>query len=183
MKAKPAATKGNLVLELDNSAPALLERASLSSTHGKALFRLEKVLVPIDFSDCSLKALEYAVAFAREHDAALTLLNVSPLSDPQYAAVALLETDTTPETKAELDKLIAQKIPSNLRASAAVLSGDPAAEIVNAARENDFDLIILSTHGHTGIKHLLLGSVAEQVVRRAPCPVLVVREKEHEFLR
>jgi nucleotide-binding universal stress UspA family protein len=61
--------------------------------------------------------------------------------------------------------------------------GRPASEIAAAAKELDVDLIIISTHGHTGIKHVLLGSVTENVARLAPCPVLVVREEEHEFLR
>ena len=63
-----------------------------------------------------------------------------------------------------------------------VRTGSPADEIVDAAKEMGVDLIILSTHGRTGLKHLLLGSMTENVVRRAPCPVLVVREREREFV-
>jgi universal stress protein A len=61
--------------------------------------------------------------------------------------------------------------------------GRPETEILNTAREIDCDLIILSTHGRTGLAHVFMGSTAEQIVRRAGCPVLVVREREHEFLR
>jgi nucleotide-binding universal stress UspA family protein len=63
-----------------------------------------------------------------------------------------------------------------------VRMGDPSREIIAAAKELEIDLIILATHGRTGLSHFLLGSTAEKVVRRAGCPVLIVRDEEHEFL-
>ena len=66
--------------------------------------------------------------------------------------------------------------------SAILAGGEPASQIVTAASAEGCDLIAMATHGHTGLKHLLLGSVAERVVRLAPCPVLTVREREHEFV-
>ena len=85
------------------------------------------------------------------------------------------------ESKKALDSQLAEMkdfVPSQ----AILREGNPSVEVVRAATELGSDLIILSTHGHTGLAHVLLGSTAERVVRYAPCPVLVVREREHEFI-
>jgi universal stress protein A len=74
-------------------------------------------------------------------------------------------------------------LPGDLNKTTLLRSGRPAYEIVEAAKRLDTDLIIISTHGHTGLKHVFLGSTAENVVRYAPCPVLTVREHEHEFVK
>jgi universal stress protein A len=78
--------------------------------------------------------------------------------------------------------LIAETVPGNIATKIDVRHGTPANEIVNAAKEMDVSLIIMSTHGHTGRVHAFIGSVAGDVTRLAPCPVLVVREHEHEFI-
>jgi nucleotide-binding universal stress UspA family protein len=148
--------------------------------------RLRKILAPIDFSPASKNALNYAVRFAEEFAGELTLLHVlEPDSTTGFAAV--------PEATAfvEMDIVAAGK---NLRALIASVSngkikkphwkvraGIPSHEIVEVAKEMDVDLIIVATHGYTGWKHFCIGSTAERVVRAAPCPVLVVREKEYEF--
>jgi nucleotide-binding universal stress UspA family protein len=84
--------------------------------------------------------------------------------------------------RAELEKLSDSALGPDGHCQVSVRGGVPWQEVVDAARESDADLIIVATHGHTGLAHVLLGSVAERVVRHAPCPVLVVRERERDFL-
>jgi nucleotide-binding universal stress UspA family protein len=81
-----------------------------------------------------------------------------------------------------LEQLCGREIGSRGRFQVQVRDGVPWEEVVTAARESNTDLIILSTHGRTGLSHALLGSVAERVMRHAPCPVLVVRERERDFI-
>lgn len=147
----------------------------------KAVFALEKILVPIDFSDCSVKALKYATPLARQSGADLTLI---------YVVKTIFTTADVPEMEShlceygerELRELARREIGVQPGMSFLVGSGAPAHEIVRAAKELDVDLIVISTHGRTGLPHLIMGSTAEAVVRYAPCPVLVVRQREHEFL-
>jgi nucleotide-binding universal stress UspA family protein len=150
------------------------------------LFRIRRILVPIDFSASAEKALRYAVLFAEQFDAKITLLHVVPV--PYYptelgAFPATIPT-TGPSTgtlQARLDADAARFIPAGLHERTLCRVGVAFDEICSVARETEADLIIIATHGHTGLKHILVGSTAERVVRHAPCPVLVVREHEHEF--
>ena len=182
MKAKPSNKPGEVVLELNRRDEPLMAAASATASP----FRLKKILVPIDFSDCATKALQYAIPLAKEHQAALTLLYVVP---PPYAVgeyggidYAQLQADMRVSGDKELAKLAVDEVRGAVPIDTLVRVGSPAVEIVEAARRLDADAIVISTHGRTGLKHVLLGSVVENVVRRAPCPVLVVREREHEFL-
>ena len=150
-------------------------------------FHIKSVLVPLDFSAESKKALAYAVPFAEQFGAKLTLLHVvEPAATPDFAAsfpLALENDKVMTVCKGKLEHLIKeQAIDPKLVEKALVRYGRSFHEIADAARTLKVDLIILSTHGYTGLKHALLGSAAERVVRHAPCPVLVVREREHEFL-
>jgi nucleotide-binding universal stress UspA family protein len=148
---------------------------------------LKKILVPIDFSESARKAMEYGLSFARQFNAEILLLHViefTPLPAPPLAIVqdettqAKLHESSAKELGEWRDAISAQTI---VRAS--VRDGISAhAEIVKAAAEGNIDLIILGTQGRTGLAHLLIGSTAERVVRHAPCPVLVVREREHDFV-
>ena len=147
--------------------------------------RLKKILVPLDFSPPSKNALKYAVRFAREFGGEVTLLYVL---EPQ----SMTRMMPIPEATGYVESDIAaagQKLRS-LTASIRneiegvhwkIRAGLPAHEIVETAKEMDVDLIVVATHGYTGWKHFCIGSTAERVVRAAPCPVLVVRAKEHEF--
>jgi universal stress protein A len=151
-----------------------------------AAIHLKKILVPVDFSDPSEEAVRYAMRFAKEFGADIILLYVVEKTVPRGRAdVAQLDYSTEEAEAAgkelrSLARLIApgasQKVPVHMR------RGDAAHEIVQAAKELDTDLIIIATHGYTGWKHFCIGSTAESVARTAPCPVLVVREKEHDFL-
>jgi nucleotide-binding universal stress UspA family protein len=184
MKAKLTNHPGEIVLERNGRDEALL--AAASSQAKSSPFRLKRILVPIDFSDCSKKALQYALPLAKQHQAAITLLYVVPLS---YAVGEYGGTDYVSleaETRASADKALAalavDEIRGEVPADAVVRSGSTAFEIIEAAKRLPADIIVVSTHGRTGLKHVFLGSVAEDIVRHAPCPVLVVREREHEFL-
>jgi universal stress protein A len=141
-------------------------------------FTLKKILAPVDFTVCSKKALYYAGPFARQFGAELTLIFVLQSYPPK---LELAEIDPTAEATAELEDL--RKSVSHIVPTRTVLRrGEPCREIIRAASELQIDLIILSTHGRSGVARMVLGSTAEKVVRHAGCPVLVVRENEREFV-
>jgi len=148
--------------------------------------RLKKILVPIDFSAPSKNAFKYALRFAEEFGGELTLLYVlEPQSMTGFMGIpeasAFVENDIVAAGK-NLRLLVSSVRNSRIeRPHWKVRGGLPSHEIVEAAKEMDVDLIVIATHGYTGWKHFCIGSTAERVVRAAPCPVLVVREKEHEF--
>jgi len=139
------------------------------------LFR--KVLCPIDFSEHSLTALDVALKVVQQNDAALYLLNVAPM--PAGAAgFQPVPMDPYPyvekDRREQLEKLAQERIPATVRYEMLVTSGDPAERVLETARGLDADLIVMGTHGRKGLGHLVLGSVAERVVRESPIPVLTV---------
>jgi universal stress protein A len=149
--------------------------------------KIQQILVPVDFSNCSKKALAYAVPFARQFGAQITLLHVvefAPIIGTEFTEVdfTALEERARNDATAQLQKLASEQLEQGVRLRAQITSGRAWSEVVEVAKVQEIDLIVISTHGHTGLKHSLLGSIAEKVVRHAPCPVLVVRENEHEFL-
>jgi nucleotide-binding universal stress UspA family protein len=153
----------------------------------RPVFRLKSILVPIDFSAESEKALAYAVPFARQFGARLTVLHVvEPVAMPDFARSfpLTIENDKVmAECKGHLQRIVKDlKIEPALMEKTLVRTGRSFNEIAEAARTLKADLIIISTHGYAGLKHALLGSTTERVVRHAPCPVLVVRSHEHEFV-
>ena len=187
MKIKPAKESGNVLVELSPSDSERLSQAGKTVNGSPSPFKLARILVPVDFSDCSKKALQYAVPFARQFGAAITLLHVVQVYYPSGSEfgmvdVPLLETDLRKGAETQLATLAEQEIRKQVPNQCEVRVGPAVPEIIAAARALESDLIILSTHGRTGLKHVFLGSVAENVVRLAPCPVLVVREHEHEFI-
>ena len=183
MKAKPDHGTGEVVLEMKPAEAAMLAAASAPKP---SPFRIKDILVPIDFSDCSKKALQYAIPLAQEHKATLTLLHVVPpiYTMGEFGGIEYpqLQAEMQENGHKALAKLNEEEVRGVVPTEALVRLGAPANEIVETARSLQSDLIVVSTHGRTGIKHLLLGSVAEHVVRRAPCPVMIVREREHEFV-
>jgi nucleotide-binding universal stress UspA family protein len=151
------------------------------------MINLKRILVPSDFSPCSDAAVRYGLELARKFGAKLHLLHVvqDPASQPWAAegfALPLLEVvdQWQKDAKARLE----HSIPPGDRVNAVVTCtiASPFAEILRYAADNDVDLIVMGTHGRGGVSHVLLGSIAERVVRRAPCPVLTVRQPEHEFV-
>jgi nucleotide-binding universal stress UspA family protein len=186
MKIRAARRSQNVVVEMQprNSA---LPPISVPEVN------LKKILVPVDFSEQSRKAMEYALSFARQFNAEVLLLHVieiAPLAAPAWpvSPVPMMHDVTTQASLREsAAKQLAgwrQEISSEARVKASVREGVSAhAEIVTAANEGNFDLVILGTQGRTGLTHFLIGSTAERVVRHAPCPVLVVREREKDFVK
>ena len=149
-----------------------------------AVFQLKKILVPVDFSACSRKALQYAVPFARQFGSQLVLLHVV---EPFVAVPTpeMLPEDNIQVSTAEAEQKLTElgeTLGHDVLLTTLVRKGSPHVEIMDTAKELEIDLVILSTHGRTGLDHVLLGSTAEKVVRRLGCPVLVVREHEHEFI-
>jgi universal stress protein A len=142
--------------------------------------RIRSILVPIDFSDEAMGALSYAQGMAEVSGAKITLLHVvQPIPMAEYDTMPLLmETDQIVRSGlVQLEKLAESKGLPVRKGGCLVRTGQPFHEICDTARTLGVDLIVVTTHGYTGLKHALLGSVAERVVRHAPCPVLVVRRK------
>jgi nucleotide-binding universal stress UspA family protein len=147
-----------------------------------ALLRVRSILVPLDFSPPSKKALSYALSVARQFKAKLTLLNVvEPAGTPDFAAsfpLVMEDERLMAAAKKEMERAAkAARVPRGILEKVLVRFGRSFHEITEAARTRKVDLIIISTHGYTGLKHALLGSTTERVVRHAPCPVLVVRQR------
>ena len=144
--------------------------------------RLQSILVPVDFTTTTEKALSYAASFAKLFGATVTLLHVKePTYMPASESGVLVEL----ETRSDVEKRLAdleEQLGAQVKCRTVIKDGNAEVEILQVAEEMACDLIILSTHGRTGIERLLLGSTAEKVVRRAGCPILVVRPHEHDFI-
>lgn len=139
--------------------------------------KLTKILCPIDFSASSEAALKYAAAMARDSAAELIVVYVDegPLAyDAGMLGFVEPESDLQPESRLQA---ITQTLP-DLACRACSLQGDPAAQIVQLAKDESVDLIVLGTHGRTGLARLLMGSIAEAVLRSAPCPVLALKQPD-----
>jgi universal stress protein A len=143
-----------------------------------------RILVPTDFSEPSDAALEYATALAARLGASLHLLHVFEdpyLSGGSFAAEvyapipADLREDLLAEATNQLARTVATIDPAPFELTAEVYTGPASRAIAEYAQTHDIDLIVIGTHGRGGMAHLLLGSVAERIVRTAPCPVLTVR--------
>lgn len=143
--------------------------------------QIKKVLVPIDFSDYSKEALLYSLNFIKCFKADLTLIYVIEpvIYPPDFSATQIsippTDVEITKNAKESLQQLIQKEIPSDIKVSSVIKTGKPFVEIVETASEEDIDLIIISSHGHSGVEKILFGSTAEKVVRKAPCPVLTLR--------
>jgi nucleotide-binding universal stress UspA family protein len=142
---------------------------------------LKHILVPTDFGPAAEAALRYGRTLASTFDAELHLLHVldSVFLQARFADPATIEA----AARKELDDRVAGDSGRRPRTHAVMKKYDaPADAIVRYARSAGIDLIVMGTHGHHGVAHVLMGSVAEKVVRSAPCPVLVVRHPEREFV-
>ena len=142
---------------------------------------VQHVLVPIDFSATADQALTYAIALAQQLQARLTLLHVLDLLPVAMGEMPTGMTSTyleTQETEAQqlLQASLERVQHAGLQGASLLVEGTPTQKIVETAGEQGVDLIIMGTHGRTGLAHVFLGSVAEHVVRHAPCPVLVTRK-------
>ena len=153
------------------------------------MIKVKKVLVSTDFSEAAHKAMPYAASLAEEYEAELHIVHVVEDSlyyaqfvydgapfDPTVLIEGLVE-----DRKKKLAEVL-KLVPASVKAKTHLRRGLVASEIIAAAKETDADVVVLATHGRTGLSHLIFGSVAERVVRECPCPVLTVREKAHGML-
>jgi nucleotide-binding universal stress UspA family protein len=153
------------------------------------MIKLQRILLPTDFSEFSAAARMYACAFADQFHAELHVLHViqdlAPLV-PEPGAALAPPVDYVRELELNAKAMLERAIDANWAVGKtivrAVRQGPPYLEITRYAQETNIDLIVIGTHGRSGLAHMLLGSVAEKVVRKAPCPVLTVRHPEHEFV-
>ena len=144
---------------------------------------IQRILVPVDFSDASERAAKYAAALARRLNASLQLIHAVDAPALTPGPFEVYHPDTTAlverlnqDARARLTALAGGlDMPTNA-ISTEVRSGSAPESITNAALDYGADLVIMSTHGRTGLSHLLMGSVAERVIRAARCPVLVIRD-------
>jgi universal stress protein A len=147
-------------------------------------FALKTILVPTDFSPSSLKALQYATPLAKKFGASVHLIHANELAvqEPLLATTFKLRGDFDHKQRRRLQEIGASYPTPIIPARCHLRSGWAAEQICREARLLRADLIVIATHGYGGLKHVMLGSTAERVVRHAPCPVLVVREREREFV-
>lgn len=142
---------------------------------------IKKILCPTDFSPSSEYAMQYALSIAERHGATVELLHITEPST--YANDALQEDDKLSETFKEhlYNRLhdISLSADSTVPIKTNVITGIAYAEIVNRAKTWPADLIVIGTHGRTGMKHMLIGSVAEKIIRISSCPVCTVRHPDH----
>ena len=152
------------------------------------MINLNRILHPTDFSDYSEPALKYACAFAEQFDAELHLIHVTP----ELAAVmprpmgGYLPPGYPEEMKQRSDAALAD-LPDKAwcegrKVVRVTVEGPAFLEIIRYAHDQNMDLIVMGTHGRAGLSHALMGSVAERVVRKAPCPVLTVHPSDHQFV-
>ena len=159
------------------------------------MLSLRKILVPTDFSEDSAGALEYAEELASKFGSEIVPLHVDQVIAPVVVgpgpgagydpgameAIGRIADEQRVLAQRELDKIVERLGQQGIKAHALLRTGAPFVEIVTAAKNEKADLIVMGTHGRTGLSHILVGSVAEKVVRKAPCPVLTVRHPNRKF--
>lgn len=152
------------------------------------MIKIERVLFPVDFSELSLHVLGYARSFAESYQAELHLIHVVDEASMYWLAMGPSSLPVGPTgdelvevSQASMTKFIDEHLSDTKCAiKSEVVLGRPFLRIIEYASARQIDLIVLGTHGRSGLQHALLGSVTEKVVRKAPCPVLTIRHSEHE---
>ncbi|MBL7014457.1 MAG: universal stress protein [Candidatus Marinimicrobia bacterium] len=144
-------------------------------------------LITTDFSESARFAYKHAIDLCKTYDGYLTLLHViNPVVVPPAYLMVTSETLVSKEKEKNVQKLINEEItnffPKELNVDPIIATGVPFVEIISYARKNVIDMIIIATHGFTGLNHILFGSTAERVVRKSPCPVLTVRNPNKPFV-
>jgi universal stress protein A len=148
-----------------------------SKSKRPAVIVIQRILVPIDFSKNSRRALNHAIALAEKFGARITLLHAtSPVVYPTEVGILVADQKSImARLQKKLMRLGHSLLPEKLRDKVIVREGQAHDEITTLAKKLKTDLIVLTTHGHTGLARVLMGSTAERIVRHAPCPVLTVR--------
>jgi nucleotide-binding universal stress UspA family protein len=168
-----------------SSCPVLVTRENSAQSKKGSRFRIKTILVPVDFSSCSREGLRYAIAFANEFGAQIILVHASYLgyvySSEGTAIYDIpgLQKAARQTAERKMRELVRTVNFGSVKYQTAFTDGSPVIDICAFAKDHDVDLIITSTHGFTGFTHVLIGSIAEQVVRHAPCSVLVVPSHPH----
>jgi len=155
------------------------------SAEERTMIKLEKILFPTDFSDASHNAKRYAISFAKVFGARLYVLTVNQLINMAFLDPLIIhDLDENRESAVQenLEQLRVEIANQGVEVIAEVRKGSSSLEVISFAQEKEIDLIIMGTHGWSGLDHVLMGSTAEVVVRRAPCPVLTVRPTIHDFI-
>ena len=150
--------------------------------------QVRRILLPTDFSGCANYALPYAAAIARAVDATVICVNVIEPIVPAVGYTGMAETMPIAEMSEQMEDSAERELPDvmrcdelrGLKVEEVIGHGDAAAEIVRVAEEQEVDLIVISSHGRTGLGRIIFGSTAEAVVRHARCPVLVVKPPPEE---
>jgi universal stress protein A len=178
MKTKAAAKTTRSPLKLRQPVPLSRKAARKDAGTADEPPAPKRILAPVDFSSFSHRALQYAVSFARRFEAKLLVVHVVEAFPIDYI-LGIKAAKEANEWQLRQARGHLQDISSEFEDAAVVTEGlvkfgKPFQEIVKVAMERDVDLIIIATHGYTGLKHIQLGSTAEMVVRYAPCPVLVL---------
>jgi len=142
--------------------------------------KIQRILVPVDFSETSKQALEYAYFLANRFDAKLEVLHVwrpSEYAGDEMVVLTRSEPELTLSTflRNHADQQLSAFLEGVPHSNRMLESGEPAQVIAKVAGEGKYDLVVMGTHGRTGLSHMMMGSVAEKVVRLAPCPVLTYR--------
>lgn len=146
------------------------------------MLTIKKILCPTDFSEASLHGLDAAVDLAVLFQADLKVVNILPVmptspTDPNITfEVPEFERILHKDSETKLNEILKAHVPATIKAEAVLGHGNASKEIVRMAEEDSVDLIVIATHGYSGWHHLVMGSVAEKVLRHAPCPVFAVRE-------
>jgi nucleotide-binding universal stress UspA family protein len=177
--------KRSLKRKLPPKQTAAKQKRQAAQTAARII--LNHILVPIDFSDNSKKALRYALPLAEKFNAGITVIYVvEPAvfpSDFGFGQMSFpdVEKEMYEKAEAELRQIVAD-LNTKVKVKPVIKSGIPFVEVTTFASDEQADLIIIATHGRTGVEHILFGSTAEKIIRKAPCPVLVVRAEEHDFI-
>ncbi|TWT57668.1 hypothetical protein KOR42_10310 [Thalassoglobus neptunius] len=153
------------------------------------MINLKKILIPTDFSEFSQHAIRYGCEFARKFEAKVHLINVVedlyPIVPEPGMATALSPPyfqELAESSRRAIESLPASEMAKGVDIERVVVTGTPFLEIIRYAKEQDIDMIVIGTHGRSGLVQALMGSVAEKVVRKATCPVLTVRPEGHDFV-
>jgi nucleotide-binding universal stress UspA family protein len=144
------------------------------------------ILVPTDFSDGSRKAVIYGISLARQFGARLSLLHVveptPPFTGLETVPIAIEPQTQLADGEKRMGEFVAQNVPADVAVTPLVRSGSTAREISDFAKTHEIDLLIASIHPHNRVSRAVFGGITERIVHQAPCPILIVRENEHEFL-
>ena len=180
MRQNMKAIRKSTVIGAFSNAPRTMGNAASASAASPSPdpLKFARILVPTDFSDPSKQALKCAARFAEQFGSRIMLIHVlEPIMSPDFTnfPLALDEDKVQEAARHRLLALAKVHLKEQFVEGALVRTGNPFHEISEAARERKIDLIIMATHGYTGVKRALLGSTAERVVRYAPCAVMTVR--------